>query len=255
MDFELINGECINEMNKLAKNGMKFDLVLTDPPYGTTACNWDSIIPLKSMWNCLDKLTYDKTPIVLFSNQPFTSRLVDSKIQWYRCEWIYQKKTGTNFATYKYQPSKIHENVIVFSKKSPNYYPIKEKKKESSIKRDKYVRNASGRKIESNNLKEYSTYPTRNSMYKYPSTIRKINNLKTEDRGLHPTQKPIELMEYFIKTYSRKGDVVLDFTMGSGTTGVACANTGRNFVGIELDKKYFDIAKERINSYNILNYL
>lgn len=247
--IKLIQGDCLEEMRKLAEEDVKVDLVLTDLPYGTTQCKWDTIIPLKEMWDCLNQLVYDKTPIVLFSQQPFTSKLVSSNYKWFKHEWIYVKKRGMNFATLKYAPSKVHENVLVFCKKTPNYYPIKEPKAESSIKREKYDIKGADTKWEVNNLKTLPAKANSRSKLRYPISVRHINNLKREDVGLHPTQKPVEFLEYLIKTYSNEGNTVLDFTMGSGSTGVACLQTHRNFIGIELDENYYNIAKNRCSNF------
>jgi len=247
--FKLIQGDCLEVMQSLIDDGVKVDMILTDPPYGTTACKWDSIIPLDKMWECITPLIYDKTPIIFFSQQPFTSELVHSKLSWFKHEWIYQKKSGTNWGSYKYAPAKVHENIIVFCKKSPNYYPIKEKKADSTIARQKYVIKGSEKKWEHNSLKTLPHEPNTLGDLRYPISVRTINNLKSDDRGLHPTQKPVELLEYLIKTYTNENDLILDFTMGSGSTGVACINTNRQFIGIELDKDYYQIAQERCKNY------
>lgn len=244
----LIQGDCLEEMDKLIRGGQKVDLILCDLPYGTTQCNWDSIVPFKDMWERINQLVYDKTPVVLFSHQPFTSELVHSNLSWFKHEWIYQKKSGTNIATYKYCPAKVHENVEVFCKTTPNYYPIKEPKPKSTLSRQKYAQKGGGN-LETNTVKRLVYEPNSLPNDRYPQSVRKINNLKPSDRGLHPTQKPIELLEYFINTYSKQGDTVLDFTMGSGSTGVACLQTNRNFIGIELDEKYYNIAKKRCSNY------
>ena len=193
----------------------------------------------------------DKTLILFFAQQPFTSRLVSSNYDYYKHEWIYQKKSGTNFTVFRYAPAKVHESVLVFCKTSPYYYPIKEPKAESTISRDKYDFNPPSTSIEYNSVKKRKAVKgnTRDNL-KYPITVRQINNLKPSDRGLHPTQKPVELLEYLIKTYTDEDDLVLDFTMGSGSTGVACQNLNRDFIGIELNKEYYEIAKKRIKSVN-----
>ena len=247
MDCMLIQGDCLEEMRKLIDKDIKVDLILTDPPYGTTACKWDSVIPLTEMWENIDKLTHNKTPIIFFAQQPFTSKLVSSNYKYFKHEWIYQKKVGTNWGSYNYAPAKVHESILVFCKKSPNYYPIKEKKSESTLQRQKYDKKSYKHKKGEHNQLETSPHKANTlDEYKYPISIRKINNLK--DRGYHPTQKPVELLEYLIKTYSKENDTVLDFTMGSGSTGVACQNLNRDFIGIELDKDYYNIAKHRINN-------
>ena len=248
MMIKLIHGDCLEEMGKLIDDGIKVDMVLTDIPYGTTGCKWDTIIPFKEMWACLNQITYDKTPIVLFSSQPFTSELVTSNLHHFKHEWIYQKKSGTNFGGYKYGPARVHENIEVFCKTSPYYYPIKEAKPQSSIERQKYGHNNGG-VVEHNTITRPKYEANELPLDRYPQSVRKINNLKPSDRGLHPTQKPIELLKYLIMTYTKQGDTVLDFTMGSGSTGVACQECCRNFIGIELEKQYYDIAVKRMESY------
>lgn len=245
----LINDDCLKAMERLINDGIKVDMIFTDLPYGTTQCKWDTIIPLEPMWTLIKELINDdKTPLLFFAQQPFTSKLVSSNYEWYRHEWIYQKKRGTNFGSYKYAPAKVHESILVFSKKTPYYHPIKEPKAERTILREKYDYKRDDTEWEYNKLKTLSHKANTLSTLRYPISVRQINNLKSFDRGLHPTPKPLELLEYIIKTYSKEDDTVLDFTMGSGSTGVACLNTNRRFIGIELDKKYFDIAKDRINN-------
>jgi len=246
--FKLIQGDCLEIMPQLAEQGIQVDLVLTDLPYGTTKSKWDSVIPFKPMWECLDNLVKSKTPMIFFSQQPFTSELIHSNLKEFKHEWIYQKKCGTNIATLKYAPAKVHENVEVFCKTSPNYYPIKEPKAQSTLERDKYAYNVGGN-IEVNSIKRPTYPPNCLPKDRYPFSVRQINNLKPSDRGLHPTQKPLELLEYLIKTYSCEDDLVLDFTMGSGSTAIACKNTNRQFIGIELDKDYYQIAQERCKNY------
>lgn len=246
VNIRLIQGDCIEVMQTLIDEDVKVDLVLTDLPYGITANEWDNIIPFEEMWACIKQIKKDeRTPILFFASQPFTSKLVMSKLDWFRYEWIYQKKNGTNFGVYRYQPMKIHEEILVFGEKSPNYYPIKEPKAESTIQREKY-------KIPSSKTHTYNGLRTLehggdgSSELRNPVSIRKANNLNPSNRGSHPNQKPVELLEYLIKTYTNEYDIVLDFTMGSGSTGVACQNLNRGFIGIELDTEYFKVAKKRV---------
>ena len=239
-DAKLINGDCIKEMQKLIDDGVKVDMVLTDPPYGTTACKWDSIIPFEPMWKCLEGLCYNTTPILLFGTEPFSSNLRMSNIKKYRYDWIWQKSRFTNFLFVKKQPAKITENISVFYKNQPNYIPQMEKEKP-------YTRKATGKPktydLMNNPAKDKGKI--NKSGLRYPKNILKF---KFHNVGnYHPTQKPVPLLEYLIKTYTNEGDIVLDFTMGSGSTGVACLQTNRNFIGIELDKEYYEIAKKRIN--------
>ena len=238
-DYKLINGDCIEEMQKLIDDGVKVDMVLTDPPYGTTACKWDNVIPFEPMWESLEKITYKTTPILLFGTEPFSSFLRTSNIKNYRYDWIWKKSRFTNFLFVKKQPAKITENISVFYKNQPNYIPQMEKGKP-------YTRKATGKPkthdLMNNPAKDKGKI--NKSGLRYPKNILefKFHNVG----NYHPTQKPVPLLEYLIKTYTNEGDTVLDFTMGSGSTGVACLQTNRNFIGIELDAEYYKIAKQRI---------
>ena len=243
--MKLINDDCIHAMHELINEDIKVDCILTDLPYGMTANEWDNIIPFKDMWECINGLIYDKTPIIFFASQPFTSKLVMSKLKWYRHEWIYQKRVGTNFSAVKYQPMKEHEEILVFGKKSPNYYPIKEERKGGGGDRQKYgFNNPTNSKTIHENLKQKN--PPKLKKLRNPGTVRYYNNKSKGNVGLHPNQKPVELLEYLIQTYTKENDIVLDFTMGSGSTGVACKNTNRSFIGIELDNEYYQVAYDRI---------
>ena len=246
-DYKLIQGDCIEEMQKLIEKDIKVDLILTDLPFGLTANEWDNIIPFDKMWNKINKLVYDKTPILFFASQPFTSKLVMSNLKWFRYEWIYQKRVGTNFAVVKYQPMKEHEEILVFGKKSPNYYPIMEERKGSGANRVKYDFNKPTKSANYSDSLHKNKKKIKDKL-RNPSSVQLFNNLSKGNRGYHPTQKPVELLEYLVKTYTKEKDTVLDFTMGSGSTGVACKNLNRNFIGIELDKDYFEIAKKRIKN-------
>lgn len=237
--IQLIHGDCLEKMADIPDGSI--DLVLTDPPYGTTACRWDSVIPFEPMWEHLKRVVNASAAIVFTASQPFSSVLVASNLAAFRCEWIWEKNRGSNFGTVKYQPMKEHESVLVFYGKK--YYPIKEPRKGAGGDRVKYAFNGSN----TGKRDAYGGFVDKRSGHmeselRYPSSIQKFN----VEVGLHPTQKPVALMEYLIKTYTNEGDTVLDFAMGSGTTGVACKNLNRNFVGIELDEKYFKIAEDRI---------
>lgn len=248
--IELYKGDCLEIMDELIKEGVKVDAIICDPPYGTTACSWDNIIPFNEMWERLNKLSKEGTPIVLFGGEPFTSVMICSNIKNFKHKWYYKKRIASNFASAKTQPMKHIEDVCVFSKdgKKVNYYPIMQERAESGKQRIKagFKYNSETSNETMNNMKRTNTESDYNQNLKFPENIQEFNNRAKGARGKHPTQKPIELMEYLIKTYTREGDTVLDFTMGSGSTGVACNKTGRNFIGIELDEKYFNIAKERI---------
>lgn len=223
------------------------DMVLTDPPYGTTQCKWDSIIPLEPMWAELKRVIKPNGAIIMTASQPFTSVLVGSNLKCFKHEWIWQKNRGSNFGAAKYQPLKEHESVLVFSKTGGkvNYHPIKEPRKGAGADRVKYKFNGSntGKRDVYGGFVD-NRIDHKEEVLRYPSTIQKHNT----EVGLHPTQKPVSLMEYLIKTYTNENETVLDFTMGSGTTGVAAKNLNRNFIGIELDPEYFAIAEKRIES-------
>ena len=246
--MRLINGDCLIEMQKLENQSV--DLILTDLPYGTTACKWDNIIPYEPMWKELKRIRKEKTPIALFGNEPFSSHLRISNINEYKYDWKYKKLIASNFASAKYQPMKHIEDVMIFGKGVLNYYPIKQERAQSGKSRIeagyKYNSKKGGDFI--GNINRTVTDQDYDKNLKFPEDIQTFNNRAKGDRGYHPTQKPIKLLEYLIKTYTKENETVLDFTMGSGSTAVACKNTNRDFVGIELEKEYFDIAKERIET-------
>ena len=244
---ELYNGDCLEVMDKLIEKGVKVDAVITDPPYGTTACKWDSVIPFDMMWFRLNNLTKDNSPVVLFGNEPFSSYLRLSNIGNYKYDWKWEKPSGANFLNFRYQPAKVHEDIIIFGKGATsyskktllNYFPQMETGKP-------YIQKSGKQKNEYGNSTVRTPIEqvlTENKGTRFP---RSIQNFSLDKDKFHPTQKPVALMEYLVKTYTNEGDTVLDFTMGSGTTGVACKNLNRNFIGIELDDKYFEIAKNRI---------
>ena len=254
--YKLYNGDCLEVMDKLIEQGLKVDAIITDPPYGTTSCKWDNAIPLDAVWGRLNKLNKPTGAIVLFGSEPFSSELRMSNIKKFRHEWYWNKINAGNFVQAKNHPLKIVENIMVFSKNKVNYNPqmninteeytkkLKAKhknKKESSMTQtveDKYFTMASGKfKIQTD---ESVSYP------KNILTVSKFSNECNSRNRVHPTQKPVELLEYLIKTYTNEGELILDFTAGSGSTGVGCINTNRRFIGIELDEGYYNIAKERI---------
>ena len=298
-NYKLYKGDCLEVMDKLIEEGIKVDAIITDPPYGTTSCKWDSVIPFnryiaikegkryktlykdefmlrkfkeginikeaekewkenskEGMWDKLNKLIKPNGAIVLFGNEPFSSDLRTSNIKNFRHEWYWNKINAGNFVQAKNHPLKIVENIMVFSNNKVIYNPqmienteeytkqLKAKhknKKESSMLQtveDKYFVMASG-KFKSGSDEKFA-YP------KNIITMSKFSNECNSRHRLHPTQKPVPLLEYLIKTYTNEGDLVLDFTMGSGSTGVACLNTNRRFIGIELNENYFNIAKKRI---------
>ena len=232
--IDLYNGDCLEVMDKLIEDGVKVDAIITDPPYGTTACKWDTVIPFDEMWLRLNKLIKPNGAIVLFGSEPFSSALRMSNIKNYKYDWVWDKKIPSGMSYARFQPMRQHELISVFN--SRIYYP-------QMIKRDKPIKAGGMSKGETTNNERLKALK-KTYDYKNPTSIIIENKIRKD--SLHPTQKPVALMEYLIKTYTNKGELVLDFTMGSGTTGVACVNTNRNFIGVELDEKYFNIAKERI---------
>ena len=242
-DIKLYNGDCIKVMRGLIDKGVKADAIITDIPYGTTACEWDCIIPFGDMWDCIKKIRKDNAPTLLFGNEPFNSYLRISNIEEYKYDIYWQKERATNIFQLKKRPGKVIEVINVFYKNQCTYNPqmvdYYGPKRTNKIKDGKL-----GVLVDSQNRKPYEYNDTGK---RYPLQIVQYKR-DVLTSNLHPTQKPLELMEYLVKTYSNEGDTVLDFTMGSGTTGVACANLSRKFIGIELDKNYFEIAKERILS-------
>lgn len=227
-------GDCLEEMEKIPDGSI--DLVLADPPYGTTACKWDAVIPFEPMWGQLGRVIKANGAIVLFGGEPFSSALRMSNIENYKYDWVWDKVKPGAFAIAKYRPLNNTENIIVFNSKI--YYPIMEKQKE---RKGKVYSSSDSAPIKYNDGKE------RTYNQKYPKVLLQFSNANQKGK-VHPTQKPVALMEYLIKTYTNEEETVLDFTMGSGTTGVACKNLNRDFIGIELDETYFNIAKDRIEN-------
>jgi len=238
----LMKGDCLERMKEIESGSV--DLILTDPPYGTTACKWDSVIDLQLMWEQLKRIIKPNGAIVMTAAQPFTSVLITSNLRMFHHQWVWDKKFAANFPQAKRQPLRVHEDIVVFGN-VPKYYPQMLKRdvpiKKGANKGARVFGGVSGLGREDYEGKVYDE--------KYPDTILKFSS-RDEKRGLHPTQKPVVLMEYLIKTYTNENETVLDFTFGSGTTGVACMNTNRKFVGIEMDDKYFDIGSKRILEIN-----
>ena len=236
--MRLIHGDCLEEMQKLAEEGVVVDLVLTDPPYGTTACKWDSVIPLDQMWSGIKSLLKPTGAAVLFGAEPFISCLITSNLPMFKYDLIWHKPNGTGFLDAKRKPLRNHEHLAVFSEAGRTVYNPQKWQGEPWARKKQACESEcyGGYEVQSS---------TNESGMRYPNSI--IFGISNAEKGrLHPTQKPVPLMEYLIKTYSNEGNTVLDFTMGSGSTGVACINTGRNFIGIEKDDKYFDVATQRI---------
>ncbi len=233
MTSQLYLGDCLDVMRSMPDKSV--DAVITDLPYGTTACSWDEIIPFEPMWEQVERIC--KGVFVTTASQPFTSKLITSNQSWFKYSWVWNKRLAGNGILAKVQPLKIHEDVLVFSKNGHTYNPqdtIGKPRWKGGIK-DKHgtFNNAESPKVWSD------TY--------HPTSILDFSGASLRAEREHPTQKPVALYEYLVRTYTNEGDTVLDFTMGSGTTGVACAQTGRNFIGIEIDPTYFAIAERRIH--------
>ena len=239
-------GDCLEVMAKTAERGLKFDAVITDPPYGTTACKWDVIIPFDKMWNYLNDLIKENTPVVLFGNEPFSSFLRCSNIKDYRYDWIWDKKHGANFAQANKRPLKNIENISVFYNKPCLYNPQKILNPKGEEKRSKYAPSKQKEcfvdQVAMNN--EYAHFGDK---YESDKLLPKsIISFSRDASPIHPTQKPVNLMEYLILTYTNEGDTILDFTCGSGTTLVAAKRLKRKCYGIELEEKYCEITKNRL---------
>lgn len=237
-DVWLMLGDCLERMKEIPDGSV--DMILTDPPYGTTQCKWDSIIPLGPMWEQLKRIIKPSGAIVMTASQPFTSVIIGSNINMFKLEWIWEKSKATGHALCKKRPLKAHESVIVFCDGVEPYNP--------QMTEGKPYKSKLGKQESA----EFSTGSKRNDNetgLRYPRSVQYFKTSESERNGYkHPTQKPVALMEYLIKTYTNEGETVLDFTMGSGTTGVACKNLNRKFIGIEMDEGYYNIAKSRIES-------
>ena len=248
---DLKQGDCLELMKSLPDKSV--DMILCDLPYGTTACKWDSIIPFDKLWEQYKRIVKDKRAIVLFGAEPFSSYLRTSNLDWYKYDWIWVKNNAAGFVNAKLKPMNKHEVISIFSngktancnKNNMTYYPQGlieyNRKHRSNYKRNKdntYWRPSNDGKVYN---QQYTNYPTTVLEFRKPP------------KPVHPTQKPVALCEYLIKTYTNEGETVLDNCMGSGTTGVACVNTDRNFIGIEKDDHYFKVATERINQAQLSN--
>jgi site-specific DNA-methyltransferase (adenine-specific) len=233
--IDLYKGDCLEVMDELIEQGVKVDAIITDPPYGTTACKWDSVIPFDEMWQRLNKLIKPNGAIVLFGSEPFSSALRMSNIKNYKYDWVWNKKAFANQMMAKKQPLRITENILVFNSKIYQPQGLVECNKITK-QGSKITDNIGGGKRKTEYEQTHTNYP------------RNILEFSKDRPSFHPTQKPVALMEYLIKTYTNEGELVLDFTMGSGSTMVACKNTSRRGIGIEMDDKYFDIAKKRIEN-------
>ena len=233
----IYNEDCLEGMKRIPD--CSIDMILCDLPYGTTACSWDEIIPFEPMWEQFERVIKENGAIVLTASQPFTTKLIMSNLSWFKYNWVWEKPQGVDPFMSKYRPLNNVEDVVVFYKKQPTYNPQLERGEPYEITRDKKERDY---EVTNTVMRETTTI---NEGTRLPKRIIKIN----QERGLHPTQKPVELFEYLIKTYTNKGETVLDATMGSGTTAIACLNTDRQYIGFELDEEYHKMSLERIKNH------
>lgn len=233
MSIKLMQGDCLERMKEIPAGSV--DMVLADPPYGTTACKWDTVIDLDAMWEELKRIIKPNGAIVMTAGQPFSSALVMSNPDWFAYEWVWVKTKITGVLNAKRMPVRKHEQVLVFcDRKSTGTYNAQGLIKKGTVTKQGGNSENYGKRNAKGYVQDFTNWP------------RDVLEIKSEGKTVHPTQKPVALMEYLIRTYTNEGETVLDFTMGSGTTGVACVNTNRNFIGIELDDEYFSIATVRI---------
>lgn len=235
-NIQLFQGDCLEIMKQIPDKSV--DMVLCDLPYGTTKNKWDTVIDLDLLWKQYERVIKDNGAIVLFAQVPFNIRLGASNLKLLRYEWIWEKEQGTGHLNAKKMPLKAHENILVFYKKLPTYNP-------QMVGNEKRIVKRSGKKSKTTNYGDFIEISESEYTGRFPKDILRFNK---DNNKIHPTQKPVKLLEYLIKTYTNENEVVLDNCMGSGSTGVACLNTNRKFIGIELDKEYFEVAKNRINS-------
>ena len=247
-EYSLLFGDCLERMKEIPDGSV--DLILTDPPYGTTQCKWDSVIPFEPMWVELKRIIKPNGAIVLFGSEPFSSLLRCSNLKTYKYDFIWEKSKATGFLNAKKQPLRAHEMIHVFYSKQPTYNP-------QMVQGEAYNKGVRKEQTEDDVYGSFEQVEVKSDGGRYP---RSVQYFKTAERegGFHKSQKPVALLEYLIKTYTQEGETVLDFTMGSGSTGVACLNTNRRFIGVEMDEKYFDIGvkrmqesvlKERLNEF------
>ena len=237
--FQLYKGDCLEIMRDIPDKSV--DMILCDLPYGTTSCKWDSVIPFEPLWEQYNRIIKDNGAIVLLGSEPFSSALRMSNIMDYKYDLKWQKDQGSDFMLAKKKPLKDYEDIAVFYKKQPTYNPQMREGFKEWTKKD------SGNNVIGHlDKQEKAQIKQSNGNKRYPISILKFNRIRN---GLHPTQKPVELLEWLITTYTNENEVVLDNAMGSGSTGEACMKTNRNFIGIEQDDKYFEIAYNRINGY------
>lgn len=237
-DIELWHGDCLELMCNIPDKSV--DMILCDLPYGTTACKWDTVIPFEPLWEQYNRIIKDNGAIVLFGSEPFSSALRISNLKNYKYDWVWDKKIPSGMSYARFQPMRQTENISVFCNKKTVYNP-------QMVKRDKPIKKGGNKYSPSAPIQACKEGKDFKKTYDYKNPTNILIFDKIRKGSLHPTQKPVPLLEYLIKTYTNEGDVVLDNCMGSGTTGVACKNLNRKFIGIELDDTYYEIAKNRIN--------
>lgn len=249
-DIQLYHGDCLEVMKSLPDNSI--DSIITDPPYGTTSCKWDIIIPFEEMWSQLKRISKPHCPTLLFGQEPFSSFMRVSNIDDYKYDWYWQKERATNIMQLKKRPGKVIETISVFYKKNATYNPQKTIHT-GKLRSNKIGKGKLGTLVESSSVKKPKEYKDDGTRYPLQVLNYKRDILTS---NLHPTQKPLALLENLVKTHSNENDVVLDFTMGSGTTGLACKNLNRKFIGIEINEEYYKIAENRIGQLtNIFDML
>ena len=231
----ILKGNCITLLKDLKEDSI--DMILVDLPYGTTSCKWDSIIPLELLWKEYNRVCKEEAAMVFTSAQPFTTTLAQSNLNNLRYSLVWEKPNGTNPFQASIMPMKKHEDILVFYRKLPTYNP-------QMVSGKAYKWNSTRSGGEAGSITQSKETPIDNKGTRYPSSVLHFK----QERGLHPTQKPVPLMEWLIRTYTNEGDVVLDNTMGSGTTGVACKNTNRKFIGMEQDADYYNTSKKRLDN-------
>ena len=248
----IINGDCLDVMKFIPDKSI--DSIICDLPYGITACKWDTVIPFEPLWEQYKRIIKPNGAIALFGSQPFTSALVMSNSKWFKYEWIWHKSKPSGIAGVNYQPMRNHENIIVFGSSKINYYPEKEAREgftEKSITRFNSGKNLGSYRNHRNEFQGLGLNQLRKIEDKrYPTTIRKVASVPNRLGTLHPTQKPVALIEYLIKTYTQEGELILDNTAGSGTLAIAAINTDRRYICIEKDEHYFEVMRDRIANHN-----
>lgn len=239
--MHLVLGDCLEHMKEIESGTV--DMILCDLPYGTTCCSWDAVIPFEPLWAEYERVIKPNGAIALFCAQPFTSVLACSNLKLFRYEWVWEKPNATGFLNAKKQPLRAHESILIFYKSQPTYNPQKTFGHERKTAKKKLIGSEHyGKQL---SVKDYD------STERYPRSVQVFSSDK-QKQALHPTQKPVALCEYLIRTYTNYGETVMDNTMGSGTTGVACVNTGRKFIGIEKEAEYFELAETRLSEVRSL---